>query len=236
MYCMVCGTLQMIAENCNNCHQSMARYFCGICNFFDDTEGKDIYHCNKCGLCRRGKGLGIDRYHCDDCHICMVISEANHTKHIDRQYDANCPICGEYLFTSRDGIHNPEPCRHPIHIHCFSEYVQHRNYTCPICHKTYDELRRLIERQWSFTSRMVAETPVPDEYQNYRVNILCNDCEQSSEVSWHFFGHECTHCNSFNTSVTENNFEPNEATENNEEVSDGLDGAPLSDEIQELEE
>lgn len=42
---------------------------------------------------------------------------------------------------------------------------------------------------------------MPPEYKNRISLILCNDCEQRSEVPYHFFYHKCQHCTSYNTTV-----------------------------------
>lgn len=64
MLCMLCGCPQRAAESCANCKEPSARYFCGICKLWDDHPNKNIYHCNDCGICRRGQGLGKDFFHC----------------------------------------------------------------------------------------------------------------------------------------------------------------------------
>ena len=64
MLCMLCGCPQPAAETCVNCAESMAWYYCAICKLWDDDSGKSIYHCNDCGICRIGRGLGKDYFHC----------------------------------------------------------------------------------------------------------------------------------------------------------------------------
>lgn len=64
MLCMLCACPQKAAESCINCGVPAARYFCNICKLWDDHPNKDIYHCNDCGICRRGQGLGKDFFHC----------------------------------------------------------------------------------------------------------------------------------------------------------------------------
>lgn len=52
MLCMLCNTEQPQSNKCCNaeCGQEMARYYCGICKFFDGEPNRDIYHCPHCGL------------------------------------------------------------------------------------------------------------------------------------------------------------------------------------------
>jgi uncharacterized CHY-type Zn-finger protein len=64
MLCMFCQTPQVAAEYCRNCSQSAAWYYCDICKLWDDDSSKKIYHCEYCGICRQGEGLGKDYFHC----------------------------------------------------------------------------------------------------------------------------------------------------------------------------
>ena len=64
MLCMLCGCAQPASEECVLCSERGARYYCDICKFWDDSPGKSIYHCNDCGICRVGEGLGKDFFHC----------------------------------------------------------------------------------------------------------------------------------------------------------------------------
>ncbi|KAL8739027.1 MAG: hypothetical protein Q9181_000309 [Wetmoreana brouardii] len=64
MLCMLCGCAQPASEECTQCGECSARYYCSVCKLWDDDPGKSIYHCNDCGICRVGQGLGKDFYHC----------------------------------------------------------------------------------------------------------------------------------------------------------------------------
>ena len=64
MLCIVCGTPQHACQDCKHCGTCAAAYYCDICKLWDDDATKDIYHCDDCGICRRGKGLGTDFVHC----------------------------------------------------------------------------------------------------------------------------------------------------------------------------
>lgn len=64
MLCMLCGCAQSASEACSQCGERSARYYCSVCKLWDDDPGKSIYHCNDCGICRIGQGLGKDFYHC----------------------------------------------------------------------------------------------------------------------------------------------------------------------------
>jgi uncharacterized CHY-type Zn-finger protein len=64
MLCMLCGTPQRASDMCINCGEISAHYFCNICKLWENRKSKPIYHCNDCGICRRGLGLGKDFFHC----------------------------------------------------------------------------------------------------------------------------------------------------------------------------
>ena len=64
MLCMLCGCAQAASEACTNCGERGAWYYCDVCKLWDDDPNKSIYHCNDCGICRVGQGLGKDFFHC----------------------------------------------------------------------------------------------------------------------------------------------------------------------------
>ena len=98
MLCAHCGSETPAAADCGRCGRRQARYFCGICRLWDDTPGRDIYHCPFCNLCRLGKGLGVDAQHCMRCNSCMALAE--HASHACRRLPEACPACAEPLFDS----------------------------------------------------------------------------------------------------------------------------------------
>ena len=64
MLCMLCGCAQPAGEECALCSVRGAWYYCDVCKLWDDDPQKSIYHCNDCGICRVGQGLGKDFFHC----------------------------------------------------------------------------------------------------------------------------------------------------------------------------
>lgn len=66
MLCMLCGCAQPAAEECAMCGVRGAWYYCDVCKLWDDDPDPErgIYHCDDCGICRVGKGLGKDFFHC----------------------------------------------------------------------------------------------------------------------------------------------------------------------------
>lgn len=70
MLCMLCGHPQPAAQDCAKCGVQAALYYCSICKLWDNDCSKSIYHCNDCGICRIGQGLGKDFFHCKvSCQI-----------------------------------------------------------------------------------------------------------------------------------------------------------------------
>ena len=68
MMCMFCNCPQKASGVCIECEQSAAWYYCDVCKLWDDNPNRSIYHCDDCGICRVGKGIGKDFYHCKVGH------------------------------------------------------------------------------------------------------------------------------------------------------------------------
>jgi len=207
MMCMHCKEIQPINQICQNpkCGQKLARYYCSVCKFHDDTENKNIYHCAQCGLCRIGKGLSIDFFHCEKCNMCYPISDSTSHKCIENNMKSDCPICHTDLFTSRDPV-CPMKCGHPIHVHCFREYVEAHNFTCPLCSKSLVDM----QHHWEAFDHEIEAQPMPTEFKNTTATILCSDCEKKSEVSFHFVAMKCLECGSYNTKTISTSGFPNQ--------------------------
>lgn len=56
--------------------------------------------------------------------------------------------------------------------------------------------------QWRHMDEMVAMTPMPQEYRDFRVEILCADCHERSSCVFHVVGLKCGACGSYNTART----------------------------------
>ncbi|CAL5357581.1 unnamed protein product [Camellia sinensis] len=69
-------------------------------------------------------------------------------------------------------------------------------YRCPVCSKSVLNM----SRTWERLEEEIQATAMPEEY-HYKVPILCNDCNSTSEAFFHIFGHKCSHCESYNTRV-----------------------------------
>lgn len=146
--CMKCGSLQPAGPKCVNpdCESEgarFARYFCSICNLYDDDEQKTIYHCPYCNLCRKGKGLGIDYRHCMRCNACVDIHEYDTHVCVSQRLQGNCPICNESMFESTEPLRGMK-CGHVMHLPCYNEYAKrcyHGRITCPLCKQVFDNTR-----------------------------------------------------------------------------------------------
>jgi len=195
MYCMYCETIQDIGQLCNHCNVSMSKYYCDICHLFNDNDAISIYHCDKCGICRLGKGLDIDYIHCDICNCDIGIDLYSNHKCIEGILDSNCPICNEYMFTSRKTVTFLR-CGHSIHSSCLKRYAQ-VNTQCPLCLKSICDMSGHYRRLDTYVQSIV----MPEEYSTVTANILCNDCLHKGKTPYRFMYHKCESCGSFNTSL-----------------------------------
>ncbi|KAF8952782.1 hypothetical protein BGZ52_003900 [Haplosporangium bisporale] len=197
MLCMKCKTIQPAAQDCNSCHVQLAAYYCDVCKLWDDDPTKPIYHCDDCGICRIGRGLGQDYFHCKKCNVCMNINFKGDHKCIERNLECDCPICGEYMFTSTSTVIFM-PCGHCIHSKCHEDYIK-TSYQCPTCWKALGNMSGFYAK----IDSLLAEQTMPPEYANIFSNVLCNDCEVKSEAPYHFLYHRCNKCKGYNTKVLE---------------------------------
>ena len=196
MRCMICGTRQDISNSCQECGATMAHYYCSICHLFDDDSTKDIYHCQFCNFCRRGKGLGTDCFHCMSCNACMSLELMKKHKCKEAALSGTCPVCSDPLFESSTAI-KELPCGHFMHSMCFSAYVRY-SYTCPVCFKSLGDM----EVFWRYIDAMLASEKLPTEYACRKQSIRCHDCGEASEAPFHFVYHKCGSCQGYNTYVT----------------------------------
>lgn len=192
--CTSCFHAQPPGRRCTNCDIEFSIYYCPICVLYDNDETKDIYHCEKCGICRLGLGLGQDFFHCDQCDACLSIELLGNHKCIENSTRSNCPICHEYMFTSTMPVVYMDPCGHAIHQHCFDEYIKH-SYKCPNCSVSVINM----EREFRILDQEIQEYRLPEPYCNWKCRVQCNDCSAKSLVDYHILGLKCGHCGSYNT-------------------------------------
>ncbi|KAK5055427.1 hypothetical protein LTR84_013177 [Exophiala bonariae] len=197
MLCMLCGTPQKASQFCKSCEVQAACYYCSVCKLWNNDPGKAIYHCDDCGICRLGEGLGKDFFHCKTCAACMSIQAESTHKCIERSTKCDCPICGEYMFTSNKPVAFMR-CGHGIHESCFAEWCN-TSYKCPICSKSIANM----ESQFRRLDRHIEDQPMPEEYRDNRAYIFCNDCNSRSITRYHWLGLKCANCESYNTTQLE---------------------------------
>lgn len=193
--CLKCGTSQEIHQTCSNCGVVFGLYFCSICKLFDD-EDKRQYHCDGCGICRIG---GRDKFfHCEKCDMCLPVKMQNQHKCVEKVSRANCPVCLEDLHTSRIPSHIPA-CGHLIHRTCFEELLRTGNYACPLCSASMVDMSMV----WTLIDSEISVSPMPSEYANYHIWVLCRDCHKESRILFHVLGLKCGHCGGYNTCRTQ---------------------------------
>ena len=156
--CMFCNSVQRAGKVCINtvCGKELAHYFCETCKFWDNDTNKKIFHCDKCGVCRIG--LKENYIHCDKCNACLSTEYHQSHKCIERSLECDCPICGEYLFTTISPIIFM-PCGHGIHFICHREHLQ-SSYQCPICMKSVTDMSHFFDQ----IDMMLSNHQMPPEY------------------------------------------------------------------------
>eukprot|EP01126_Amoeba_proteus_P061231 TRINITY_DN819_c0_g3_i1.p1 TRINITY_DN819_c0_g3~~TRINITY_DN819_c0_g3_i1.p1 ORF type:complete len:410 (-),score=49.72 TRINITY_DN819_c0_g3_i1:40-1269(-) len=139
MICMKCLCVQGVGKYCSSCKAEMSNYYCSRCKLWAVlSEDSRIYHCEKCGICRQGKGLGVDNWHCDTCGICLSLSvKETHVCQIRDGLKVTCPLCEhpQLLFYSRVPV-IVMSCGHAAHWKCFmsiNPIYRLDNFPCPLC-------------------------------------------------------------------------------------------------------
>lgn len=189
--CKNCDHIQFFSQYCEVCNLCFGKYFCDKCKFIDDNEKQKYFHCDECRICRRGNKENFE--HCHNCGQCFGIGHKEQCKK-KKILNEECPVCFENLFYSIiPSI--PMTCGHTIHYKCLIGILHSNNPKCPICRKTvvkskqYDALLKI----------MVQSQPMPEEFRDKKVDILCQDCEQKSNVNLNLIAMFCPNCESHNT-------------------------------------
>ena len=157
MLCMLCLTPQPAGEVCTNCSEETAYYYCSTCKLWDNDSTKRIYHCDDCGICRRGEGLGKDYVHCKRCNVCISISTSHTHPCVERATDCDCPLCLDYLFSSPQAVVSLL-CGHYMHATCYKDLMR-VTYRCPVCNKSAVNM----ELQWRKLDDEIRLQPMPEE-------------------------------------------------------------------------
>ncbi|XP_056603303.1 RING finger and CHY zinc finger domain-containing protein 1 [Triplophysa dalaica] len=188
--CADCNTIQEAQQTCKKCSVKFGEYYCDICHLFD--KDKKQYHCQPCGICRIGPREKY--FHCKKCNLCLATDLKDNHKCVENVSRQNCPVCMEDIHTSRVGAHVLE-CGHLLHKTCFDDMCRTGAYRCPLCmHSAFNMKTYWEERDWE-----IAHSPMPAEYKDATVKIICNDCQAHCIVSFHVLGMKCSRCGSYNT-------------------------------------
>lgn len=224
MLCMLCQTPQPAAQECVNCGNYAAWYYCSKCKLWDNDTNKRIYHCDDCGICRVGEGLGKDFVHCKRCNVCISISTSAAHPCIERATEGNCPLCLMRMFEAKVPVVSL-PCGHYMHGECYKDLMA-VTYKCPVCSKSAVNM----ELQWRKLDEEIAIQPMPEEdiqgllphiegaaepseetdeanerqhasppRRPRKVWIGCNDCGARTWTPFHWLGLKCQRCDSYNT-------------------------------------
>lgn len=188
--CSTCKKIQQAQKMCEGCNIVFGEYYCEICHLYD--KNKEQYHCTHCGICRIGPKEKF--FHCTKCNLCLAMDLQGNHKCVENVSRQNCPVCMEDMHTSRVYA-QVLPCGHLLHSTCYSDMLKKGSYRCPVCMQSAVDMTQC----WQNLDEEVSQTPMPPEYQNMTVMVLCNDCHIRSSVPFHVLGMKCPGCGSYNT-------------------------------------
>ena len=198
-------------ENCDNRDIPFAKYYCDICHLYSDSHITEIYHCDKCKICRIcSLGNTIkDYYHCDRCGGCIMNELKDTHKCMIDGLKGDCCICLESIFLSQTPV-KLLPCGHVIHRNCLEELLKNNKTQCPLCRKTIldGESLKIFIRQMD---QVIASHPMNSNINTdgggggggggILTKIKCNDCNFNDKVSYHPMGLKCGGCGGYNTTM-----------------------------------
>ncbi|KTF92134.1 hypothetical protein cypCar_00012921, partial [Cyprinus carpio] len=78
---------------------------------------------------------------------------------------------------------------------CFDDMCITGAYRCPLCMRSAFNMKEF----WEDQDKEIAQSPMPTEYRDTTVKIICNDCQAHCTVSFHVLGLKCSSCGSYNT-------------------------------------
>jgi uncharacterized CHY-type Zn-finger protein len=219
--CMRCNQVQPPAAHCNSaqCTSSsappFAEYYCAVCVLYARAGAAGIYHCPQCQVCR--VGVAKDFIHCSTCNVCIALVGFDSHCCVVNSHDADCPICHEPMGNLKcDRAVAVPRCGHPLHQCCLESYVGNGNMRCPVCLKLMGDMAH----QFAAMRTLLQCQPMPSEYAQARASIGCVCCGEHTIVPYHFLGHACGHCGSFNTQVLRLEGLPNGCTMGGEPIVD----------------
>ncbi len=201
MKCRACLVSQMAMPSCQNpeCYwfQKDHLYYCDICHLWNDDKDKEVFHCDQCKICRVGKRS--DYTHCNGCNLCIQ-KDVEHICVESSAEEGLCPVCLETLHDSQQSVVWSD-CNHMFHDVCLASLLE-STIRCPVCKKSVCNM----DTQWNNMDQVLAKAlehqSVPEEYQDWKWKILCNDCQGMSIVQLNSTGaNKCLKCGSYNTSL-----------------------------------
>ncbi|KAL5157528.1 E3 ubiquitin-protein ligase MIEL1 [Glycine soja] len=171
--------------------QDVQHVVCTVC----DTEQPVAQVCTNCGVRMGEYFCSICKFFDDDVRgSCYSTSLRDNHMCVENSMRHHCPICYEYLFDSLKDTAVMK-CGHTMHSECYLEMLKRDKYCCPICSKSVMDM----SRAWKRIDEEIEATVMPDDYRYRKVWILCNDCNDTTEVYFHVLGQKCGHCSSYNT-------------------------------------
>ena len=213
-FCEICKIWTLLdIYHCNDC---------GICRVGNKD---DIFHCNHCNGCF--SKLSIETHKCSqkklndiDCPICMesihssqmsaYILNCGHVVHqlclntLIQKNEYRCPTCRKSIGDMTTTWSN---IRYAIQLQPIPNEF-YPIYVGDIVETPYGNMQVTDRRKDRFTEGILGDfTNIKMIIHNSQikkrriVQILCNDCENKSEVEYHFLGLECSFCGGFNTNT-----------------------------------
>jgi RING finger/CHY zinc finger protein 1 len=196
--CMNCNCENPPINNCIDCNKQFAQNYCNICNIWHN-EMSNVFHCYYCGVCRKGNKK--DFFHCHSCDLCLSINCKNNHQCKEYNFKDDCPICLEKFYSSTNNIILLN-CTHLLHSNCYDQLIDNSNKNntipnCVICKKSIVSIKE-YEKKFD---KYILENPTSSFYNNWKTEILCNDCCTKNIVKYNNKFHKCIECTSYNTSV-----------------------------------
>jgi hypothetical protein len=113
----------------------------------------------------------------------MSISLQGSHRCIERNTECDCPICGDYLFTSPETVVFM-PCGHSIHQKCYNQHIKtfalsrsrslpniFSSYRCPTCSRALVNM----DHYFLLLDMEVRRQPMPAPYDRWQTVILWSD-------------------------------------------------------------
>jgi RING finger/CHY zinc finger protein 1 len=227
--CMECKVEQIPSNNCINCKIEFARIYCNLCYIWTELDnthcydcgicriGKNNYHCDTCGICFNSKenhtcyGIKLNNSVCLFCldnnltsQKSAVIINCKHIFHTECIENAiknniiNCPLCKKLMvavdYSSLELSIKLQPMPElEINI---GDIVK--------C-KIFNKLIKILEINQNMYSGQFIDIDMFGIFNRESLEyikkqkIYCYECEKNSIVNFHYLGHKCFYCKSYNT-------------------------------------